>query len=251
MAEKRIRPLESAAARAIYSRLDVIEAERGRCDGLIKTTEAEIARLEAAIKAQEADRDAKSGALAQEAIASDELSAKGLVDRILTQKSVEGSLNQMRDSVAKLAAAVIEAGRTLRKLRTEEDRLGKDLVGLEQAKKLENSQKHFKSFVSSWQDAEKDHAEFVRLLTELRDLGCDVKRMLKDAGVADDSLFAAVASGTFVFNRHTLPDFAIEMGSKRAIPGNPFYHAETARVQKGTSDFRKDHVFNGCFFAKS
>jgi hypothetical protein len=250
MAEKRIRPLESAAARQIYARLDVIEAERGRCDGLIKTTEAEIARLESAIKAQEAERDAKSGALAQEAIASDELSAKGLVDRILTQKSVEGSLNQMRDSVAKLAAAVIEAGKTLRKLRIEEDRLGKDLVALEQAKKFENAQKHFKSFVSSWEDAERDHAEFVRLLTELRDVGIDMKRMAKAAGVADDSLFAAVASGTFIFNRHTVSDFAIEMGSKRAIPGNPFYKGETARVQMGKSDFRKGHAFNGCFFAK-
>jgi hypothetical protein len=250
MGEKRIRPPESAAARAIFSRLDVIDAEKGRCAELVSTTEKEIARLEEAIKAQEAERDAKSGALAQEAIASDELSAKGLVDKILIQKSVEGSLNQMKDNVARLAGVVIEAGKTLRKLRIEEDKLGKDLVALEQQKKFENAQGHFKSFVRSWQDAEADHAEFVKLLTELRDVGLDIKKMATAAGVADESLFAAVASGTFIFNRHTLPDFAIEMGSKRAIPGNPFYKGETARVQMGKSDFRKDHAFNGCFFAK-
>jgi hypothetical protein len=240
----RERPLETAAAKKIYERQAEIVTERERCHAVIKATEAEIKRLEESIATAEAEQAAAAAAV----MGDSELSAKGAVDKILTQKS--GGLNQMRDSVGKLSTAVIEAGKQLRKLRAEEDRLGKDLVVLEQLKKFENAAKHFKSFVSSWEDAERDHAEFVRLLTELRDVGVDAKRMLKAAGVADDSLFGAVASSTFIFNRHTLPDFALEMGSKRAILENPFYHGETARVKQGKADFLKGHVFNGCFFQK-
>ena len=240
----RERPLETAAAKAIYARQAEIVTEREHCHAVIKATEAEIKRLEESIAAAEAEQAAAAAAV----MGDSELSAKGAVDKILTQKS--GSLNQMRDNVGKLSTAVIEAGKQLRKLRAEEGRLGADLVVLEQLKKFENAMKHFKSFVSSWEDAERDHAEFVRLLRELKEVGVDMRKMGRAAGVADDSLFAAVASGSFIYGRHTLPDFALEMSGKRSIPENPFCHGETARVKLGTGDFKKGHVFNGCFFQK-
>jgi hypothetical protein len=88
----RQRPLESAKAKEIYARQDVIAAEKGRSMEVVKAAEGEIERLRAAIKTVENERDQKSGELAQEAISADGMTAKGLVDRILVQKSSDFSL---------------------------------------------------------------------------------------------------------------------------------------------------------------
>ena len=76
-------PLESAAAKKIYERQDEIVTERERGHAVIKATEAEIARLEESIAAAEAEQAAAAAAV----MGDSELSAKGAVDKILTQKS--------------------------------------------------------------------------------------------------------------------------------------------------------------------
>jgi hypothetical protein len=243
----RERPLESAAAKAVYARQAEIATERERCEALIKAAGEERLRLEKSLKELELSRDASAAGVAQDI----ELSAAGAVNKILTLKSVEGSLNQQKDSIAKLAAAEVDAGKKLRALRVEDEKLAKQIQVLFNLKKFERAADHFKSFVRSWQDAERDHGEFCRLLQELRAENIDVLSMLKAAAVPDDSLFAHVAQSSFVYSKHTVADFSIQMasGGKSRIPNNPFYQGgEQSRVTKGTSDFKKQHVFGGVTF---
>jgi hypothetical protein len=247
------RPLESAKAREIYARMDTISAERGRSMEIMKAAEAEIERLRAAIKAVENERDQKSGELAQEAISADGMTARGLVDRILVQKSSESSLMQMRDSINKLSGAAAEAKKAIGKLKAEDARLEKEIVVLHNLKRFQLAEKHFKSFISSWESAVADHGECCRLLQELRAENIDVLSMLKAAAVPSDSLFAYVVQSSFVYGKHSVSDFDLEMASsgKASVPGNVFYKGGAqSRVKQGSGDFKKGHAFNGQFFAK-
>jgi hypothetical protein len=240
----RERPLESAAAKAVYARQAEIATERERCAALIKAAGEERVRLEKSLKELEASRDTAAAGVAGDI----ELSAAGAVNKILTLKSVEGSLNQQRDSIAKLAAAEVDAGKKLRALRVEDDKLAKEIVVLFNLKKFENAAKHFKTFVQSWQDAEADHQEVCRLLGELHTDGVDIKGLMKSAGVEEKSLFGQVAQSSFMNTKHSIADFSIEWnrGGKAAVPGNVFYRGgERSRVQQGTSDFRKGNAFGG------
>jgi hypothetical protein len=244
----RQRPLESAKAKEIYARQDTIAAEKGRSMEIMKAAEAEIERLRAAIKAVENERDQKSGELAQEAISADGMTAASLVNKILVQKSSESSLMQMKDSIAKLSGAAAEAKKAVSRLRAEGGQLEREIVVLHNLKRFQLAEKHFKSFVSSWESAEADHQEVCHLLGELHTDGVDIKGLMKSAGVEEQTLFGQVAQSSFMNTKHTIADFSIEWGrgGKAAVPGNVFYKGgERSRAQQGTSDFRKGNAFGG------
>jgi hypothetical protein len=231
----------------VRDRLAELEAEKARYREFIETATAERERLEKAMASGETEREAAAKAVTTEGLES-ESDSKAILHRLMTQKSHEPGLNQLKDNIAKLSAAIAETERKRRALQAEEARLSKEALALENLSKLEKAGQHFRAMCNSWKDVSADHAETVRLLAELRASGADMPTLLKFAGINAETLFGAVASASYT-DRHGAIELILELASKPSIFGNVFYRQDRPAETPGQGHFRKVHAFAGVGFS--